>query len=59
MNMEVWFEKNTVKVYIFKKCVTVKNTLSLTPLKTLPLASTTLVPSLWSLSEAIREVLFP
>jgi hypothetical protein len=41
-----------------KKIITVKDTLSLIPLKILPIASNTLIPSFFPLSEAVLEVLF-
>ena len=41
-----------------KKVIAVKDTLPLIPLKILPLASNTLIPSFLPLSEAVLEVLF-
>ena len=54
---EVW-SKNTMNVSIKKKIITVKDTLPLIPLKILPPALNTLIPSFLPLSEAVLEVLF-
>jgi hypothetical protein len=43
-------------MFKLKKIITVRDTLPLIPLKILPLASNTLIPSFLSLSEAVLEV---
>jgi len=45
-------------MFKLKKIITIKDTLPLIPLKILPFALTTLIPSFLPLSKAVLEILF-